>query len=64
MIILKLLINLVPALFVIFTIYLTFYFDIIPGLIRHFRRALRTNRKYEKEIADIQKEDSANGEEK
>lgn len=53
MMILKLLINLIPALFVILTIYLTFYFEVIPKLLGHYRRTKKTEKKYAEEIEEI-----------
>lgn len=53
MLLLKILINLVPALCVIVLVYLLFFFDIIPGLIRHYRKASKTSRQYDKDINSI-----------
>ncbi len=56
MMIIKLLANFIPAIFVLLTIYLTFYFEVIPKLLGHYRRVHRTEQQYDKEIEDIKKE--------
>lgn len=56
MLLIKILINLFPALLLTLCVYILFYFDIIPALLRHWRKALNTERKYGKEIDDIKKD--------
>lgn len=53
----KVLINLSLALFVIGMAYGLFYFEVIPKLINHYRKFTTKRREYDKQIVDIQADD-------